>query len=170
MHWVVLNVNSSTHLYFSVVSEDEKEFVSQFPVVLGTAVRYGFLLPANSTPSSTASKYIYTHVILPLVLILLAEDCSDFLLEKQQSLFSSGYRCQLSDIQIVGDFVEKELLTAEFYLKCFDHIHRDADVFEELGTSLTTGSFTYKWYRGNKDGSFVEIPNQTNKVRSRVIF
>jgi hypothetical protein len=102
------------------------------------------LLEDNSTPKTSAKK------------------CVQFLLEKQkQQTVTKG--CKLAEIRIVGDPIEKNVLTAECYFRCKDHIHRDIDS-AELGKSLTTGSFKYQWYKGHRDGSFEFIEGSTTNV------
>ena len=127
------------------VADEEKGYAKEFPLLSCTAIRHGLLLEENSTPKTSAKK------------------CIQFLLEKQKQL-TSNKTCKLSEIRIVGDPVEKSVLTAECYFRCKDHIHRDVDASEELSKSLTTGGYRYLWYQGLRDGSFALIPGITANV------
>jgi hypothetical protein len=130
------------HIFVDVTTAEKQQALS-FPVGLVTAIRYGFML--EETHDSTN----------------LPSHCFEYLLHKQRTTSSSA-SCQLTDIQAIGDTVEKSTISAEFYFRCQDHIHRDVNILEELGTTLTTGNLIYRWYRGKRDGNFEEIVEAYN--------
>jgi hypothetical protein len=89
------------------------------------------------------------------------EDCFKFFIENQKNW---KQKCELKEIQIVGQPMETEILTAEFYFKCDNHIHKESDDWNRESHSLTIGSFYYQWFRCPRNSTFIKIEGANLKV------